>query len=127
MEKKSFITLVAGVVGGLVFALGMCMCLLQEWGMLRQGISFGITGAVILLGTWMAYRKNAGKQPISFNGKTVLKVLYGFFASLVFGVGMCLALAYEGMMLWGIIIGIVGIVLLLCLIPMCVGWKEKNK
>lgn len=40
---------------------------------------------------------------------------------------MCLALAYEGMMLWGIIIGIVGIVLLLCLIPMCVGWKEKNK
>lgn len=127
MEKKSFITLVAGVVGGLVFALGMCMCLLPEWGMLRQGISFGIAGAVILLGTWMAYRKNAGKQPISFNGKTVLKVLYGFFASLVFGVGMCLALAYEGMMLWGIIIGIVGIVLLLCLIPMCVGWKEKNK
>lgn len=57
MEKKSFITLVAGVVGGLVFALGMCMCLLPEWGMLRQGISFGIAGAVILLGTWMAYRK----------------------------------------------------------------------
>ena len=30
MEKKNFIKLVLGVVGGLLFSLGMCMCLLPE-------------------------------------------------------------------------------------------------
>ncbi len=30
MEKKNFVALVMGVVGGLLFALGMCMCLLPE-------------------------------------------------------------------------------------------------
>lgn len=38
-----------------------------------------------------------------------------------------MTMAFEGMMLQGIIVGIVGIVLLLCLIPMCFGWKNTNK
>lgn len=32
MEKKNFVSLVLGTVGGLVFGLGMCMCLITEWG-----------------------------------------------------------------------------------------------
>lgn len=36
MEKKNFITLVLGVVGGLLFSLGMCMCLLPEWNMFTE-------------------------------------------------------------------------------------------
>ncbi len=126
MEKKSFITLVLSVVGGLLFALGMCMCLLPEWGMFNQGIGFGVAGAVVLLIAFIKYRKDAGKAPIKLNGKTVLKVIYGLFASLVFGTGMCMVMAFEGMMLQGIIVGIIGIVLLLCLIPMCFGWKESK-
>ena len=31
MKKSTFINLLVGVVGGLLFALGMCMCLLPEW------------------------------------------------------------------------------------------------
>lgn len=31
MEKKSFIKLVLGVVGGLLFSLGMCMCLQKHY------------------------------------------------------------------------------------------------
>ena len=38
MEKKNFITLVLGTVGGLLFALGMCMCLLPEWNMFNTGV-----------------------------------------------------------------------------------------
>lgn len=127
MEKKNFVTLLMGVVGGLLFALGMCMCLLPEWDMFNQGIGCGIVGAVVLLATWIVYRKLAGKKPVKINVKTVGKVLYGVFATLVFGVGMCLALVMEGMMLIGIVVGIVGIVLLLCLIPMCFGWKDGKK
>lgn len=39
---------------------------------------------------------------------------------------MCMILEFE-MMLLGIIIGIVGIILLLLLIPMCLGWKEEEE
>lgn len=123
MEKKSFVTLVMGIVGGLVFSLGMCMCLLPEWNMFRQGIGFGVVGATALLITGIRFLKQAGVAPIKFSVKLVLKVLYGIAAVLVFGTGMCLVMAFEGMMLYGIIVGIVGIVLLLCLIPMCFGWK----
>ena len=126
MEKKNFITLLMGVVGGLLFALGMCMCLLPEWGMFNAGVGFGITGAIVLLATWTVYRKMAGKKPIKLNAKLVGKVAYGLFASLVFGVGMSMTMVFEGMMLPGIIVGIVGIVLLLLLIPMCFGWKESS-
>ena len=126
MEKKNFITLLMGVVGGLLFALGMCMCLLPEWGMFNAGVGFGIAGAIILLATWIVYRKISGKNPIKLSAKLVGKVVYGLFASLVFGVGMSMTIVFEGMMLPGIIVGIVGIVLLLLLIPMCFGWKESS-
>ncbi|MBQ7933447.1 MAG: hypothetical protein IJ327_01485 [Lachnospiraceae bacterium] len=127
MEKKHFVTLLMGVVGGLLFALGMCMCLLPEWGMFRAGVGFGIVGAVLLLATWLVYRKMSGKAPIRVNAKIIGKILYGILGALVFGAGMCLVLAVEGMMLVGILVGIVGIVLLLCLIPMCLGWKESKQ
>lgn len=127
MEKKHFVTLLMGFVGGLLFALGMCMCLLPEWGMFRAGVGFGIVGAVLLLATWLVYRKMSGKAPIRVNAKIIGKILYGILGALVFGAGMCLVLAVEGMMLVGILVGIVGIVLLLCLIPMCLGWKESKQ
>lgn len=124
MEKKNFVALLMGVVGGLFFALGMCMCLVTEWNLASQGVIFGVVGAVLLLGTWIAYRKASGKEPIKLNAKTIGKTLYGILAALVFGTGMCMALVFEGMMIQGIIVGIVGIVLLLFLIPMCLGIKK---
>ena len=127
MEKKNFITLVLSVVGGLLFSLGLCMCLLPDWGMFDQGIGFGGVGAVVLLIAAIKHRKDMGKTPIKLNAKTILKVVYGLIASLVFGAGMCMVMAYEGMMLQGIIVGIIGIVLLLFLIPMCFGWKVKEQ
>lgn len=126
MEKKSFVTLVLSVVGSLLFGLGMCMCLLPEWNMFNQGIGFGVVGAVVLLIAVIKHRKDTGKTPIKLDVKTVLKVIYGLFASLVFGAGMCMVMVYEGMMLQGIIVGIVGIVLLLFLVPMCFGWKNEK-
>ena len=32
MSKKNFISLIFGTVGGILFALGMCMAMLPEWG-----------------------------------------------------------------------------------------------
>ncbi|MBO5208856.1 MAG: hypothetical protein J6B68_05865 [Lachnospiraceae bacterium] len=127
MEKKNFIILIMSVIGGMLFSLGMCMCLIPEWGTFNQGVVLGVIGAVELLITWIVYRKMSGKQPVKLNLKMVGKVIYGIFAALVFGVGMCMTMVFENMMIPGIVVGIVGIVLLLCLIPMCVGLKDSNK
>jgi len=127
MEKKNFITLVLGTVGGLLFALGMCMCLLPEWNMFNTGVILAAIGLVILLITVIAYRKMSGKAPIKVNVKVLGKVLYATLSALVLGAGMAMIMAFEGMMLQGIIVGIVGIVMLLFLIPMCVGLKDSKK
>lgn len=127
MEKKTFITLVMCVIGGMLFSLGMCMCLLPEWNMFNEGIILGGIGAVELFITWLVHRKMAGKKPIKLNVKIIGKTIYGIIAALVFGLGMCMVMVFENMMISGIIVGIVGIVLLLFLIPMCIGFKESNK
>ena len=127
MEKKNFVTLVLGTIGGLLFSLGMCMVLLPEWEMFEEGKILGTVGGVVLLLTCIIYRKMSGKKAGKPNWKVVGKVIYGVLASLVLGVGMCMVLAFEGMMLTGIIVGIVGIVLLLLLIPMCIGLKDSKK
>lgn len=127
MEKKNFVTLIMGVVGGLLFSIGMCMCLIPEWDAFNVGVVCGVIGAVVLLATLIYYRKKSGKQPVKVNAKLVGKILYGIFATLVVGLGMCMVMVFEGMMIPGIIVGVVGIVLLLCLIPMCAGLKDSNQ
>ena len=127
MEKKNFITLVLGTVGGLVFALGMCMCLLPEWNMFNIGVGCTAVGFVVIIATIIAFRKMSGAAPIKVNPKVVGKVAYGVLSSLVLGVGMAMIMAFEGMMLLGMVVGIVGIIMLLFLIPMCVGLKDSNR
>ena len=127
MEKKNFITLVLGTVGGLLFALGMCMCLLPEWNLFEVGVGCTAVGLIVIIATIIAYRKMSGAAPIKLNWKVVGKVLYGVVSSLVLGAGMSLVLVFEGMMIPGIAVGIVGIVMLLFLIPMCVGLKDTKK
>lgn len=127
MEKKNFITLVLGTVGGLLFALGMCMCLLPEWNIFEVGVGCTAVGLIVIIATIIAYRKMSGAAPIKLNWKVVGKVLYGVVSALVLGAGMSFVLVFEGMMIPGILLGIVGIVMLLFLIPMCVGLKDSKK
>lgn len=122
MKKKDFITLIMSTIGGILFALGMCMALLPEWGAMTQGVIIGIIGAVILLIMVLIRRKMDGKPAIVFNGKAVGTTLLGVFGTIVLGVGMCMTMIW-GMMIPGIIVGIVGIVALLCLIPVIKGLK----
>ena len=124
MKKENFVTLVLGTIGGLIFALGMCMCLLPEWGVFNQGVIAGCVGAVMLLAMLIVRRRMTGKAPIKVSAKTVGKIVYGIVSALVFGTGMCLVMAFEGMMLVGIVVGIVGIAMLLGLIPMCLGLQK---
>lgn len=120
MKKKDFVTLLLSTVGGILFALGMCMALLPEWGAMTQGIVIGVVGLLVLAVMLMVRRKMDGKPAIVFNGKAIATALFGVLATVVFGIGMCMVMIWE-MMVPGIIVGVVGIVLLLCLIPICKG------
>ena len=123
MKKENVVTLVMSTIGGLIFAIGMCMALLPEWDVFKPGIVMGIVGADILLAMVVVRRKMTGAPAVKINGKTVGIVIYGIAGALILGVGMCMTMVWEGLTIWGIALGIVGIVLLLGLIPMIKGIK----
>ena len=120
MKKSNFVALILGTIGVVFFALGMCMGLLPQWGMFRQGVVCGVIGLVILLLTVLIWRKMEGKAPIKLRAKTVGAAAVGVLGALLLGVGMCLTMVF-GKMVLGIVIGLVGIVALLMLIPLTKG------
>ena len=120
MKKNNFVALILGTVGVVFFALGMCMCMLPEWDKFNQGVVAGVIGLVILLVTLIIWRKMEGKESIKLEAKTVVTVAVGVLGALLLGVGMCLTMVF-GKMVLGIVIGLVGIVVLLMLIPLTRG------
>ena len=121
MSKKNFISLIPGTIGVILFALGMCMAMLPEWGAFTQGIVIGCVGLVVLLIMLVVRRKMEGKPVIvKLSGKTVGTIVLGVVGALVLGAGMCMVMVWN-MLVWGVIIGLIGIVLLLCLIPLVKG------
>ena len=122
MKKSSFVALVLGTVSGVLFALGMCMSLLPEWNSFKEGIVFGAVGIVLGLVTLIIWRKMEHKEPIRLSGKTVLCIALGIVGAIVLGVGMCFCLVWKNFII-GTIIGLVGIVALLSLIPIIKGIK----
>ena len=122
MEKKNFLSLIMGTVGGILFGIGMCICMLPEWNAFRQGIVVSSAGAVVLLAMLIVRRKMEGKPAIQLNAKAFGTVALGIAGALALGVGMWLTLV-SYLLVPGIIVGIAGIVLLMSLIPICKGLK----
>lgn len=122
MKKSTFVSMILGTIGGILFALGMCMALIPEWNAFEPGVIMGVIGAVVLLIMVFVWRKMENKEPIKLSGKTIGATLLGIVGALLLGVGMCLTMVWSHMVA-GIVIGIVGIVVLLCLIPFIKGLK----
>ncbi len=122
MKKSNFVALILGTVGVVFFALGMCMTTLTEWNMFQQGIICGVIGLAVLLADLVIWRRMEGKEPIHLSGKTLATIALAVVGALLLGVGMCLCMVF-GYMVQGILIGLVGIVGLLCLIPLTKGLK----
>ena len=123
MTKKNFMFLVLTVVGALLFALGMCMCLLPEWNAFTPGVVVTALGALVLLAIALVRWIMAGKPMAKVNWSKVGKIAYCVASLLVLGTGMAMIMAFEGLMIPGIIVGIVGIVLGLGMIPVFKGLK----
>ena len=123
MKKSSFAAMVLGTVSMVLFALGMCMALIPEWGTFKPGIVFGCVGLALGLITLIVWRKMEHKAPVRISGKLVLTVVIGVVGALALGVGMCFSMVW-GKMVMGIAIGLVGSVILLCRIPVTKGIKD---
>lgn len=120
MKKSNFIALIMGTISGVLFALGMCMALLPEWNAFTQGIIFGGVGLVLGVITVLIWCKMEHKKLPKVNGKILLRIIYTVVAVLVLGLGMCMCLVWN-QIVWGTLVGLLGIVMLIALIPMIKG------
>lgn len=123
MKKSSFAALILGTVSGVLFALGMCMAMIPEWNSFQPGVAFGCAGLLLGLITVAVWRKMEHKAPIRISGKALLTTVAGVGGALTLGVGMCFCMVWDRMV-EGIAIGLVGIVVLICLIPLTKGVKD---
>ena len=122
MQKSSLVALIMGTVSGVLFALGMCMSLLTEWNAFKEGILFSTIGMILGIITLLVWCKMENKKLPKMSGKNILRTIYAILAALVLGVGMCMCLVWE-QIVWGTLIGLLGIIMLIALIPMIKGIK----
>lgn len=122
MKKSSFVALVMGTLSGVLFALGMCMALLPDWNTFMEGVIFGSVGVVLGVITLFVWCKMENKKLPKMNGKNLFRIIYGIVAALVLGVGMCMCLVWQ-QIVWGTLIGMLGIIMLIALIPIIKGIK----
>ena len=122
MKKSSFIALVMGTISGVMFALGMCMALLPEWNAFAEGVVFGGVGIVLGIITALIWCKMENKKLPKMSGKNIFRTVYAVFSALVLGVGLYMCLVWQ-QIVWGTLVGLLGIILLIMLIPMIKGIK----
>ena len=118
MKKETLLEIILGTIGGLVFAVGMCMCLIPEWDLFASGVVVAILGFIVLLCIIPVYRSNhPKKEHAPINWGIVFTWFVGIVGALVMGFGMSKVMV-EGPsktdLLIGIITGIVG--LLICVL-----------
>ncbi len=118
MKKETLLEIILGTVGGLIFAIGMCMCLIPEWNLFTSGVITAAIGFVILLCIIPIYRKDHPKKargPINWGLVGTFTV--GIVGSLLMGFGMSRIMVgtpTTADMIVGMITGVVG--LLICVL-----------
>lgn len=120
MKKENFVSLVLSIAGILLLGFGMCMVMV--WNAMTPGIVVGIVGLAVLLIMALVRRHMVGAPPIKITLKAVLTVMLGIAGALILGAGMCLVMVFN-MLVPGVVIGLIGIVMLLALIPLVKGLK----
>lgn len=119
MKKDTLLEIILGTVGGLVFAVGMCMCLIPEWNLFNLGVVISIIGFIILLCIIPVYRSSHLKKRSTkaVNWGIVIAWVIGVIGALVMGFGMSRVMVpdpSQSDMLIGIVTGVIG--LLVCVL-----------
>lgn len=130
MKKETLLEIILGTIGGLIFAIGMCMCLIPEWDLFNTGVVVAIVGFIILLCIIPIYRKSRPKkEPKPVNRAFVLAWVVGVVGALIMGFGMSKTMidgATQSEMMIGIITGIIGLIICVLDYPVY-SYLKKNK
>ena len=111
------------MIGIILLWWGICVCLLSGWNAIKPGAVIGCIGAVVLVLVSVVWRRQVINQEIiHMSEKTIEAIILCIVGALLLGMGMCCVLVWSQMMR-GIIVGIVGSVMLLMLVPLIKGLK----
>lgn len=131
MKKETLLEIILGTIGGLIFAIGMCMCLLPEWNLFIQGVIFSVIGFIVLLCIIPVYRKEHPRKPHGpINWGIVLTFVIGIIGSLIMGFGMSIIMVGEPSssdMIVGLVTGVVGLIICVLNYPVYSYIKNDKK
>ena len=131
MRKETLLEIILGTIGGIVFAIGMCMCLISEWNLFIPGIVVSIIGFIVLLCIIPIYRSSHPKKKHELiNWGIVLTWIIGLVGSLIMGFGMSKIMvetASESDMIVGLVTGIIGLVICVLNYPIYSYIKSNGK
>ena len=96
---------------------------LEKMNSLIPGVVVTALGALALLAIALVRWIMAGKPVAKIDWNRVGKAAYCVVSLLVLGAGMAMIMAFEGLMIPGMLVGVVGIVLMLGMIPVFKGLK----
>lgn len=115
MKKETLQEIILGTVGGLVFAVGMCMCLIPEWDLFNVGVIVSIIGFIILLCIIPVYKKeHPKKERKKVDFKIILTWVIGVAGALLMGFGMSRIMhgdPNQTDMIVGMITGVIGLII----------------
>lgn len=118
MKKDTLLEIILGTIGGLVFAIGMCMTLIPEWNLFNLGVVITVIGFILLLCIIPIYRStHPKKQHAPINWGIVFTWIIGVVGALIMGFGMSKVMIdapSQSELILGIVVGIIG--LLICVL-----------
>lgn len=117
MKKGSSAVFILSSVGAVLFAIGVCMVLLPEWNAFKEGVVLSTIGLISILSAVILWCKMKGKTFLKFSLKGLCFTVVGVLGTLALGIGMCLCMVCQEMLI-GIVVGVIGIFLLLSLVPL---------
>lgn len=128
MKKKAFLFLLLTTAAGLMFALGMCMCLVPEWNLFKPGVVVTGLGLLALMVVALAAWIRTGKPVAKINWALTGKIAYGVVSALVLGAGMSLCMVWARF-LPGILLGLLGMAGIAAAYPLyqAVTRREREK
>lgn len=115
MKKETLLLIILGTIGGLIFSIGMCMCLVPEWNAFTAGVIVTIIGFIVLLAIIPIYRKDHTAKPRKpIDRGLLLTWTVGVIGALIMGFGMSRILvgtASTADIVVGLITGVVGLII----------------
>lgn len=131
MKKDTLLEIILGTIGGLVFAIGMCMTLIPEWDLFNLGVVITVIGFILLLCIIPVYRStHPKKQHAPINWGIVFTWIIGVVGALIMGFGMSKVMIdapSQSEFILGIVVGIIGLLICVLSYPIYSYLKSNQK